>query len=142
MKTIVLISCVKSKLTKSAIAKDLYISDLFQKMFQYAQTLYPDAIFILSAKYGLIFPENTIDPYEMTLKNMKIVERKEWSQRVLKELEKHTDIENDKFIFLCGNSYREYLLPNISLYEIPMERLRYGQQLNWLNHKLKNRSVQ
>ena len=86
MKTIVLISCVKKKLKQPAMAKVLYSSDLFQKMYQYAQMLTPDMIFILSAKYGLLVPDEIIAPYEKTLKKMKISERRQWSQGVIKEL--------------------------------------------------------
>jgi len=53
VKKIVLISCVKSKRKYPAKAKDLYTSTLFQSNLQYAYQLKPDAIYILSAKYGL-----------------------------------------------------------------------------------------
>jgi hypothetical protein len=54
MKRVVLISCVSKKLPHAALAKDLYVSALFQFCLGYARTLEPDNIFILSAKYGLV----------------------------------------------------------------------------------------
>ncbi|MFH1614302.1 MAG: DUF6884 domain-containing protein [Planctomycetota bacterium] len=138
MKTIVLISCVKTKLSEPAMAKDLYISDFSRKAYYYSELLKPDRIFILSAKYGLLSPERIIDPYEMTLTKMNVAKRKEWSNEVLEELRKYTDLKRDKFIFLCGDKYRQYLLSDICDYEIPMKGLRNGQQKHWLKEKLEH----
>jgi len=49
MKKIVLISCVSKKLHHKSKAQDLYVSSLFLKNLQYAKSLNPDKIFILSA---------------------------------------------------------------------------------------------
>ena len=54
---VVLLSCVKSKRARRCRAGDMYISPLFQKMMAYAESLRPNRIFILSAKYGLLAPE-------------------------------------------------------------------------------------
>lgn len=62
MKKIVLISCVSQKRSHRSKAKDLYISALFKKNLAYARRLNPDAIYILSAKYGLVDLETEIDP--------------------------------------------------------------------------------
>ena len=35
-----------------------------------------ESVFILSAKYGLLSPDEVIDPYEQTLKNMRGEERR------------------------------------------------------------------
>ena len=95
-----------------------------------------------SPKTLLIYPpERIIEPYEMTLRKMKVAERKEWSNKVLEELRKYTDLKRDKFIFLCGTKYRQYLLSEICSYEIPMEGLRNGQQRHWLKEKLEHECV-
>jgi hypothetical protein len=67
MKRVVLISCVSRKLAHAALAKDLYVSALFQFWLRYARTLEPDNIFILSAKYGLVDLEQPLEPYNDTL---------------------------------------------------------------------------
>lgn len=41
----------------------MYISPLFQKMMAYAESLKPKQL-ILSAKYGLLRPDDLIEPYE------------------------------------------------------------------------------
>jgi len=65
---IVLRSCVKSKRSYRCKAAEMYTSPLFQKTMAYAQRLRAKRIFILSAKYGLLDPDDIIDPYEQTLK--------------------------------------------------------------------------
>jgi len=44
-------------------------SDLFSKAYSYAVKNY-DFVVILSAKYGLLFLDDKIEPYELTLINM------------------------------------------------------------------------
>ena len=132
MSRIILISCVSKKVNYPAPAKDLYKSTLFKFCYSYAKYLRPDKIFILSEKYGLVPADKIIEPYDLTLNNMKTKEIKEWSEDVLCDLRDNTDIKNDIFIFLAGEKYRRYLLTNIKHYEIPMQGLKIGEQLSWL----------
>ena len=132
MAKIVLISCVSKKLPHRARAKDLYVSPLFRAALQYAQSFSPDRIFILSAKYGLVGLDDEIDPYNVTLKDMPVRERKDWASKVLKALREFCDLERDHFVILAGNKYREYLLPYLQSYEIPLEGLSIGRQLQYL----------
>jgi hypothetical protein len=137
-KLIVLISCVSQKLDQKAKAQDLYISSLFKKNLKYARSLNPDQIFILSAKYMLLELDDEIDPYNVTLNNMKVREVKDWSSMLLSQLKRKTDLNNDEFIFLAGEKYRKYLLPYIKLYQIPMQGLKIGKQLQWLTKQTNN----
>jgi cytoplasmic iron level regulating protein YaaA (DUF328/UPF0246 family) len=105
-------------------------------MTAYAHSLKPKSIFILSAKYGLLSPDDTIDPYEQTLKNMKAGERRQWAEGVLSELRKRCDLEADQFVFHAGTAYRESLVPHLRHYQIPMEGLGLGKQLQWLDRQL------
>lgn len=86
MKSFVLIACVRSKLNDRAKAKDLYTSTLFKSSLLYARLLKPDAIYILSAKYRLLDPDQMIDPYELTLNTMAEAEKMTWSREVLDAL--------------------------------------------------------
>lgn len=136
MNTIVLVSCASKKLGCRARAEDLYVSDLFQKSLAYARRLRPAAIFILSAKHGLVQPDEQIDPYNETLNTMRPPEIMAWSERVLDQLRKRADVEQDHFVFLAGDKYRRYLLPRLRSVDVPMEGLRIGEQLSWLNGRL------
>jgi hypothetical protein len=132
MADIALISCVKSKRNMPCAAKDMYVSPLFAKMMAYAISLKAEYIFILSAKYGLLALDTIIEPYEQTLNKMKISERTTWAKNVLDDLNRHTDLDNDNFIFLAGQRYREGLISNMNNYSVPMEGLSFGKQLQWL----------
>lgn len=135
MKTIILISCSKGKLTFRAKAEDLYISHLFKASLQCAKLQSPDEIFILSAKYELLDLDRVICPYDETLKSMSTAQVKEWAVKVIEQLEeKGVSLNTDCFIFLAGDKYRKYLTPRMANYEVPMEGKRIGEQLHFLKY--------
>lgn len=131
-KRIVLISCVSQKRDHAAKAQDLYISTLFKLNLRYAESLKPDNIFILSAKYGLLPLEKRIDPYEQTLNNMGTKEIREWGEQVMKQIREVCTVEETEFIFLAGEKYRKFLIPNMPLAHVPLKGLRIGEQLQKL----------
>lgn len=132
MRHIVLISCVKRKAESRTKCCDLYQSDLFRKSLAYARSLVPEAIFVLSAKYGLVDLEREIEPYDVTLNAMSRKDAKMWAGRVLEQLGQVAELKEDCFTFLAAEKYRRYLLPHLSHSQIPMEGLRIGQQLRFL----------
>ncbi len=134
MKRIVLISCVSQKLNHQAKAKDLYVSALFRKSLKYAFTLNPDKIFILSAKYHLLSLDQVVEPYDLTLRQMRLNEVKAWANIVIKELRKEVSLDSDEVIFLAGEKYRRFLIPEIKSYKVPMEGLGIGKQLRFLTN--------
>ena len=131
-----LLSCAKTKKPFRTRAADLYDSALFRKMLQYAERHSPDAVFILSAKHGLLRPDDVIDPYEQTLASMPVAEVKAWAGRVLDQLRRLTDLERDHFTILASQKYRRYLLPHLRHYRIPMAGLTIGRQLRFLNKEM------
>jgi hypothetical protein len=138
VKTIALVSCVNKKKTEQSPARNLYISPLFQKASAYAEAI-SDEWFILSAEYRLIEPNQKIEPYNQTLNKMRVLERKQWADEVFTDL-KRVLAPKDEAVIFAGKKYREFLVsPLISLgvkVEIPMEGMRIGEQLRWLNHQL------
>jgi hypothetical protein len=95
--------------------------------------------FILSAEYGLVNPATEIDPYDRTLNTMSKAARIAWSNRVLDQFEK-LGLKPAKVTVLAGNRYREFIIPRLRDMGIeiliPMEGLRIGEQLSWLNEKV------
>ena len=133
--TLYLVSCVSQKLPVSAPAKDLYISSLFCKARSYVEGK-GQPWFILSAKHGLVHPEQVIEPYDLTLNNLGIRDRRQWAEGVLSQLEPHLG-HTEGIIFLAGHRYREFLEQalvqrGVSV-SVPMEGLKIGEQLSWLN---------
>ncbi len=133
-----LVSCVKTKRNAPAKAKDLYCSDWFRKARTVVETTgHPWRI--LSALYGLVDPEEFIEPYEKTLKRLRTAERRKWAGKVLATLDPHLK-DVDAVVFFAGKDYRKFLVPELRRrgleVRVPMERLGWGEQLNWLNHRL------
>jgi cytoplasmic iron level regulating protein YaaA (DUF328/UPF0246 family) len=139
MKTIALVTCVSSKNKSPMPAGELYCSELFQKLSAYAKKN-SDQWYILSAKYGLLPPEKVIAPYEQTLNKMSTKERRDWGRKVMNDLRQVLS-PGDHVIILAGIKYREHLIEPIRYMgckvSVPMEGLRFGEQLSWLNSKVK-----
>ena len=141
VKKIVLISCVSKKLPNRAPARDLYVSPLFRLNLKYAQILRPDAIFIVSALYGLLDLDTVVEPYNLTLNTMSSHDVQDWAKRVLKQLRERADLEHDHFVFLAGHKYRTFLVPGLHSFDIPMEGLTIGRQLHYLTEKVHERRL-
>jgi cytoplasmic iron level regulating protein YaaA (DUF328/UPF0246 family) len=113
----------------------LYISPLFRLSLKYAKSLNPDKIFILSAKYGLLDLNEEVEPYDLTLNKMPSKERKLWAEKVIEQLKKVSNLQEDKFIFLTGKRYREYLIPHIK--DSEELNLSMGNRLKFFKEKTK-----
>lgn len=141
---IVLVSCVakKADIPEGTLlpAKELYVSPLFQKAYAYAESLNPDRIFILSAKHGLLEPDERICKYNESLYSKNAKERIKWADDVLQSLrDKGIDLQNDEVTFLAGKVYCKHL---IGKGKIENNCLAYkglggiGYILSFLNSKL------
>ncbi len=104
--------------------------------YAYAESLKPDAIYILSAKYGLVDPEQVIPPYNETLNTMKSGQVKDWALDVIDQMEGKINFQKDEIIFLAGERYRKFLQPLCRNASVPLEGLGIGKQLSWLKKKL------
>lgn len=136
MRRVVLISCVKKKLACAAPAAQLYISPLFRFSLAYARQLQPDAIYILSAKHGLVPLDQVLKPYEQTLRTMTAIERADWGQKVLAQLASRCELLSDQFTILAGRRYTEPLLPALPDHHLPLAGLGQGRRLHFLKTAL------
>ena len=136
MKYVFLVSCVKKKQKRRAPAKELYCSDLFKKSRKLAEaTKCP--WFIVSAKYHLLHPDTIISPYEKTLKKMYKKERKDWAEKVRKQMLEELP-RAEAIVLLTSKPYYEFLMPYLqerfgpANVKIPMDGMRIGERLRWL----------
>lgn len=115
------------------------VSPLFQKAYSYCKDHY-DKVYILSAKYGLLKPDQVIDPYDQTLISMKIWEKKEWSERVYKQFLSEMQFNAwdwskiQLIAFHAGSEYRRFLVNYFrdkTLVSIPLQGLAIGEQLSF-----------
>ena len=132
---IALVSCVKSKASYAAAAKDLYTSTLFRGLRKYAET-HADRWYILSAEHGLLDPETIIAPYERTLNTMGRAAREQWADNVRAQIQLAVPPDAE-VIILAGERYREGLIPFLrgrgNIVTVPLEGLSFGRQLQRLS---------
>ncbi|WGD50739.1 hypothetical protein QA641_34920 [Bradyrhizobium sp. CB1650] len=129
------VSCVKMKAASERPARDLYVSPWFVMARRFAERN-SDRWFILSAAYGLLDPDRVIEPYEKTLSDMPIADRRGWAKLVTKQMDL-AGVRGNEAIVLAGINYRRLLnmalLDRFAEVEVPMEGLMLGQQLSWLS---------
>ena len=135
-RTVILLSCSAGKAGNPLPAAELYQGTLFKASLAWAQQRKPDAIYILSAKHHLVEPDRVLQPYDLTLNDMPIAELRRWAGAVLEQLKSATDIERDRFIILAGDKYRRFLIPHLGNVETPLEGMRIGEQVQFLQRQV------
>ena len=131
---IYLVSCVSKKLEECVPAKCLYTSPWFLKARACVEST-GRPWYILSAKHGLVCPDQRIAPYDETLNKMPAKKRSLWALDVLDELVPRIQ-EGATVVFLAGERYRKCLVPALQQkgirVEVPMKGKKIGEQLQWL----------
>lgn len=79
-----------------------------------------------------------IAPYDATLNAMRVLERRDWAEKVLEKLLPAVRGYR-RIVFFAGQRYREFLIPSLRTagHEIvvPLDRLRLGEQLRWFSRR-------
>lgn len=137
-----LVSCTKQKKSVAAQPADLYSpSSLFSKASTYCDR-HHDQWYILSAKHHLLTPEGpAIEPYDETLTDARIAQRREWAKTVFQQLEERALLRPGTVLVIhAGKAYYSELLPLLENTpvetEIPTEGLMIGETLAWYNDNL------
>lgn len=132
-----LISCTKKKAPCPCRAAELYApSSFFRLAYAFARRVARDT-FVLSAKHGLVHPDDAIAPYEQTLANAGGAERRAWALGVHRQLVARTEYREAKTIlWFAGEAYRGDLMTLVlgdgKRCVVPMQGLAQGEQLAWL----------
>lgn len=128
-----LVGCVKMKVDRPTLARDLYVSTLYRGRRAFVEASC-DRWFILSAKHGLVSPDEVLEPYEETLNDKPAAAKHEWATTVLGQLESTVSIPGTVFEIHAGAQYRDFglvdgLRRRGAAVEIPAEHLGQGEQL-------------
>jgi hypothetical protein len=129
-----LVGCVKKKAEHNSAARDLYMSPLFRGR-RAAIEGRTDKWFILSAEHGLVEPDQRIEPYDASLAQFSVKQRRDWASGVLASLQRKLgDFSDYTFEIHAGRNYfayglRDGLLQAGAQVVIPTEGLRQGEQL-------------
>jgi hypothetical protein len=101
------LTCCAQKSDKPGRARDVYQSDLFKKSLAWCEnaTRHSHApIVILSAKYGVLEPDDWIEPYDLSLDSMNAEESAIWADETRSEL--YDRFGNDTiFTAIAGAGY-------------------------------------
>ena len=133
----IFLSCTKKKANHRCKAEEMYgESSLFSKCLEYAKSLNPDKIYILSAKHHVLPLSKEIEPYNKTLNDCSVEERKEWTEEVVKQLKSKNINFDAKTYFFCGENYIEFLKEYFSNAEFVFEGKGIGEIMHWLDNKI------
>jgi hypothetical protein len=132
---IILLGCVKLKRSTPAPARDLYVSPLWRKRRNYAESSGVPWL-ILSAEHGVLDPDDLVAPYDLALTELRVAERRAWGRAVSLDLEQ-------RLVPLCdvalevhaGRPYvdaiEEPLSATGAIVLPPLAGLTLGRQLSW-----------
>ncbi len=133
--TVILVGCVKGKLSHAAPARELYTSDLFRKRKAYAESR-RCPWFILSAEHGLVRPDQLLAPYDRALKSQSVEYRRAWGERVATRLHEELDgLQGHVVEVHAGAAYADAIRTGCeragAVVVTPLAGLSQGQQLAW-----------
>jgi len=135
-----LVSCTSVKRDDRCKAEEMYQpSYLFRWAWEYSKRHY-DIQAILSAKHGLLLPDDVIGPYDETLHTKRVNERWKWAVMVIGQMEERLDLEKITDIYFhAGLNYRIHLIPLLNQKGIrthePLAGLSIGRQLSWYKQR-------
>jgi hypothetical protein len=102
-----LISCSKGKGYKVTKAQNLYKSARFQLAVRWAGK-WCDAWFIISAKHGLVPPNQVLAPYDVSLAKLSHRARVNWGEKVVGRLKTVASL-GCVFVFIGDDLYFKYI---------------------------------
>lgn len=139
---VLLVGCVKGKLewASRVEAKKLYASPLWRSRRAYAEQA-GRPWFILSAKYGLLHPEERIAWYDLDLSSLPAAERRTWSAGVVDALVARFPLIAGKVVEIhAGNDYIDYGLAKGlqeagAIVQRPLLGIPIGRHLGWYRER-------
>lgn len=147
MTTWALIPCSKSKQTYPCPARVMYQpSQQFRGAYQVAEQLGAQVL-ILSAKYGVLRPEQVIEPYDVTLIGTDRMVKERWAADVIQQLRLVYPSDpgavikpGDKVVSFLSKPYgdilHQVLRENGVTVEDPLKGLSQGARLQWFKERM------
>lgn len=123
-----IVACGEKKLPYPTKAKNLYQGSYFTACFNYAKEM-SDSIYIISAKHGLIKPDEVISPY-----NLRINDEEAITAQEVKEQAQQLKILDSEIVVLGGNEYVKFIK---KIWPNAKQVLKGGllRQIKWLGEQ-------
>jgi hypothetical protein len=135
---LVLVGCGKAKRSVPSPASDLYTGTLFRAALAYAHARFGE-IAIVSARYGLVVPWRTLEPYDFTITKLDALAQDAWAKDVVEHLSVLAGFSLPyRVTLLMGEAYAAPLRANLARDERcievrePLRGLPLGARLRWL----------
>lgn len=136
-----LVACSSRKLGRAATARELYASPLFRLSLADAERTCT-AVYVMSAKHGLVTLDETIEPYDVKLAERGWRGRWQWARSLLDRLEV-LHPEQPGIAIYGGRLYAdpirtEAVNPNArwqGAISEPLEGLQIGERLRYLTRR-------
>jgi len=116
---VALVGCGKAKAPTARRARLLYTGSLFRAAARYAEQRC-DAWVILSAKRGLLGPDDVTEPYELRLSELAPPEQAAWAALVVRELRARYAGVAVEYIGLAGSEYMGVLVGEMRRQGLPI----------------------
>lgn len=131
---VVLVGCSSSKAPAGRPAADLFVGAAFTKARAHAEAA-GVPWFVLSAKFGLLSPDEVVAPYDVYLADRSARYRAAWGSWVVAQLAERHDLAGAVVEVHAGRAYTEPLMAPLAaagatLFE-PLAGLRQGERLAW-----------
>lgn len=137
----IVIGCGKAKLDRRAKARELYTGSLFMAARRYAEAreqAHGERWAILSAKHGLVLPDEELDPYDAIMK-LRGLDLQSWALRSAVRCEQELVKAGAarRVECLAGHPYAWPFRNELHWFDIPstepLEGLGLGHRLQWLS---------
>jgi hypothetical protein len=131
---IVLVGCSRTKSAVPAPAEDLFQGPGFRRARAYAAAS-GAPWFVLSAKYGLLTPDDVVGPYDVYLPDRSSAYRAAWGEWVVSQLAERQVLHGARVEVHASQAYtaplREPLRRRGATLHEPLAGLRQGERLAW-----------
>jgi hypothetical protein len=118
-----------SKLDRAAPAAELYTGQAFKLAMRAAKAADADVL-ILSALYGVLEPDDVIDPYECYLGGLPAMDRAIWAMTTAAQLAPH----RERFAVILAGKHYAAACDDFTNKREPLKGLGIGQQLRVLKN--------
>jgi len=139
-KLIALVGCSSRQHNRAMPARWLYHSEWFLRAAAVAETS-SAGWFILSARYGLLHPDQKIAPYDLILSDLSATQRHVWAVEIIQSLDQILK-PSDRLLLLADREYSAPLLPllhsRVWRLQTPLANLSPSAQIIWLDNALDN----
>jgi hypothetical protein len=137
-KRVLLVGCSQTKAPTAAPAGELFRGPGFRKASEYARRS-GESWFVLSAKYGLLHPDDVVGPYDVHLGTQSAEYRAVWGEWVVAQLDARLPLGGVVIETHASEAYCAPLADPLdragAVLQTPLAGLGQGQRLAWAGYR-------